>query len=119
MALERVGNRRDDALARVGRQALEGLLARHYAAQAYAVEHVGTGGTGARYDGGIDLKLRRADEYVLVQVKHWNACKVPHNDVHQLLGVMVNEGATGAVLVTSGEFTQAAIDAAHRRATCS
>jgi hypothetical protein len=115
MSLKRVANRRDDALARVGWQALEGLLARYYAAQGYAVEHVGTGGTGVRYDGGIDLKLRRADEYVLVQVKHWNACQVPHNDVHQLLGLMVNEGATGAILVSSGEFTQAATDAANRQ----
>lgn len=38
--------------------------------------------------------------------------KVPHNDVHQLIGLMVNEGATGAILVTSGEFTRAAIEAA-------
>jgi hypothetical protein len=29
---------------------------------------------------------------------------------------MVNEGATGAILITSGEFTQAAIEAANRQA---
>jgi hypothetical protein len=39
----------------------------------------------------------------------------PHNDVHQLLGIMVNEGATGAILVSSGEFTKAAIEAATRQ----
>lgn len=115
MGLKRVSGRRDDALTRVGWQALERLLADYYRMQGYAVEHVGTGATDARYDGGIDLKLRRAEEYVLVQVKHWNAYKVPHNDVHQLLGLMVNEGATGAILVTSGEFTQAAIQAANRQ----
>jgi len=57
---------------------------------------------GSRYDGGIDLKLRRGDEYVVVQCKHWNAKQVPHNDVHQLLGVMLSESATGAIFVTSG-----------------
>src|SRR6476619_1223036 len=41
--------------------------------------------------------------------------KVAHNDVHQLIGVMVNEGATGAILVTSGEFTRAAVEAATKQ----
>jgi len=115
MALKRVRDRRDDAVSRVGWQSMETLLAEYYRGQGYAVEHVGTAGTGARYDGGIDLKLRRGDAYTVVQVKHWNAYKVPHNDVHQLLGVMVNEGATGAILITSGEFTRAAVDAATRQ----
>lgn len=113
--LKRVRVRRDDALTQVDWRQLEVLLAVYYRGQGYEVEHVGTGATGARADGGVDLKLRRSDEYVLVQVKHWNACQVPHNDVHQLLGIMVNEGATGAVLVTSGEFTKAAIEAATRQ----
>ena len=111
---KRVRNRRDDALTRVDWQQLEVLLATYYRGQGYEVEHTGTAVSGSRYDGGIDLKLRRTGEYVLVQVKHWNAYKVPHNEVHQLLGIMVNEGATGAVVVTSGEFTKAAIEAATR-----
>lgn len=112
--LKRVANRRDDALTRVQWQQVEILLATYFRGQGYTVTHVGTGATDQRFDGGIDLRLRRGDEHVLVQVKHWNAYKVPHNDVHQLLGLMVNEGATGAVLVTSGEFTKAAIEAATR-----
>ena len=112
--LKRVSARRSDALTDVGWEQLEVLFATHYRAHGWAVEHCGTGGTGARFDGGIDLKLRRVDAYLLVQVKHWNALKVPHNDVHQLLGLMVNESATGAVLITSGEFTRAAVEAAAR-----
>lgn len=112
--LKGVVHRRDDALTRVRWDRLEHLLAGWYRDAGYAVEHVGTGGTSGRFDGGIDLKLRRGDEYLLVQVKHWNAYKVPHNDVHQLIGLMVNERASGAVLVTSGEFTRAAIEAATR-----
>lgn len=113
--LKRVINRRSDALAQVGWDQLEGLLADHYRGRGYRVEHVGTGATGARFDGGIDLKLWRDDAYILVQCKHWNAMKVTHNSVHELLGLMVNEAATGAVLVTSGEFTKAAIEAATRQ----
>ncbi|MEF3081333.1 restriction endonuclease [Luteimonas sp. SMYT11W] len=51
---------------------------------------------------------------MLVQVKHWNAYKVPHNEVHQLIGLMVNARADAATLVTSSEFTNAAIEAATR-----
>jgi hypothetical protein len=113
--LKRVRNRRSDALSQMTWQALETLLAVHYRGQGYAVEHVGTAVSGSRYDGGIDLKLRRGDEYVIVECKHWNARQVPHNVVHQLLGIMVNEGATGAILVSSGEFTDKAKEAAARR----
>ena len=113
--LKRVRNRRSDALSQMTWQALETLLAVHYRGQGYAVEHVGTALSGSRYDGGIDLKLRRGDEYVIVECKHWNARQVPHNVVHQLLGIMVNEGATGAIVVSSGEFTERAKEAATRR----
>lgn len=113
--LKNVRTRRTDTLTQVGWEQLESLLAVYYRGQGYTVDHCGTGASGARFDGGIDLKLRKDDAYVLVQCKHWNAKQVPHNDVHQLLGLMVNEGATGAVLVTSGEFTRAAIEAATKQ----
>jgi hypothetical protein len=113
--LKSVRNRRDDALSRISWDRLESMLAEYYRREGYAVEHVGTGGSGRKFDGGIDLKLRKGGEYILVQSKHWNAKQVPHNAVHELLGVMVNEGATGAILVTSGEFTRAAIEAATKQ----
>lgn len=106
--------RRSDALAGVRWDRLEHLLADYYRGRGYVVEHVGTGGTGSRFDGGVDLRMQRGDQVVLVQVKHWNAFKVPHNEVHQLIGLMVNARAYGAILVTSGEFTKAAIEAATR-----
>ncbi len=56
--LKPVSQRRNDALSRVGWEQLESLLATYYRAQGYQVEEVGTGATGARFDGGIDLKLR-------------------------------------------------------------
>ncbi|HEY1141784.1 MAG TPA: restriction endonuclease [Lysobacter sp.] len=112
--LKAVANRRSDALSRVGWDQLEILLAAYYRSEGFDVEHVGTGATGAKTDGGIDLKLRRGDQFIIVQCTHWNAMKVPHNDVHELLGLMVNHGATGAILANSGEFTKAAIEAAQK-----
>ncbi|MDI9239547.1 restriction endonuclease [Lysobacter sp. LF1] len=112
--LKGVANRRADALARVSWDRLEALLAAYYRSEGYEVEHVGTGATGAKFDGGIDLKLRRGEQFIIVQCKHWNAMKVPHNAVHELLGLMVNHGATGAILANSGEFTKAAIEAAQK-----
>lgn len=114
MRLKRVRERRSDALAGEDWARVEQLLADYYRGQGYVVEHCGTGGRAARFDGGVDLRLRRDGETTLVQCKHWNAYQVPHNDVHQLLGIMVNERASGAILVTSGEFTRAAIEAATR-----
>lgn len=112
--LKNVSQRHDDALSRIGWAELEHLLVAYYRDVGWWVEHAGTGGSGARFDGGVDLRIRRDAEFVLVQCKHWNAKQVPHNAVHELLGLMVNEGASGGILFSSGEFTRAAIDAAQR-----
>lgn len=112
--MKRVNRRYDDALSRQSWRDFERLLADHYRREGFQVEHCGTGAAGSRYDGGIDLKLRRGDEYIIVECKHWNVMQVPHNVVHQLMGIMANEGATGAILVTSGEFTPYAKEAANK-----
>lgn len=104
--------RQDDALTRVSWQEFERLVAEHFRQQGYEVEHTGTGQGTHQTDGGIDLKLRRDPETILVQCKHWTAFQVPHNAVHELIGVMHTAGATGAIVISSGEFTKAAIDAA-------
>lgn len=106
--LKNVSHRHDDALSRVDLAEWEHLLATCYREVGWRVEHAGTGGTGARFDGDVDLRICRDAEVVLVQCKHWNAKQVPHNAVHELLGVMINGSATGAILVSSGEFTRAA-----------
>ncbi|MGY1520273.1 restriction endonuclease [Luteimonas sp. A482] len=104
--------RRDDKLARLDPSAFEALIAGHYRRQGYAVERVGHGG--AHFDGGIDLKLRRGDDYIVVQCKRENAYKVTHNVSHELIGVMCTQGATGAIVVNTGEFTDAARETAQR-----
>ncbi|MGB8377927.1 MAG: restriction endonuclease [Rhodanobacteraceae bacterium] len=112
MPLKPNRNRLDDSLSRVDPTRFESLLAEHYRSEGWQVEHAGAQATGQRYDGGIDLKLRRGDEYVIVRCKRWNAYQVPHNAVHELLGILVNERASAAILATCGDFTEAAVRAA-------
>ncbi len=85
--LKRVARRRDDVLTGVRRDRLEHLLAACYREADYQVEHVGTGATAGRFDGGSDPKPQREGRIVLVQIKHWNAYKVAHSEVHQLTGL--------------------------------
>lgn len=109
-----VRHRRDDALARIDPLEFERLLADYYQQQGYQVDHSGTGGRAYKYDGGIDLKLHRDGEYTVVQCKRENAFQITHNPVHELLGVMLTEGASRAIVITTGEFTDAATKAASR-----
>jgi hypothetical protein len=109
---KKVQYRYTDELAGISWVAFERLFAEHYRQLGYRVEHSGTGASHERYDGGIDIKLYRDDEYIVVQCKHWNALQVTHNYVHELIGVMHTQHATGAILITSGEFSKAALEAA-------
>ncbi len=110
--LKNVLFRRYDALSRVSWREFERILARHYSASGYRVVHVGTGWGRRGFDGGIDLKLYRGDQYTVVQCKHWNVKQVPHNCVHELIGVMHTQKAQRAIFITSGEYTRAALEAA-------
>ncbi|MBW8313134.1 MAG: restriction endonuclease [Rhizobium sp.] len=104
---------RDD-LSRASWQDFERLLARHFESRGFAVDHCGTAGSAQRFDGGVDLVLRKDGEVILVQCKHWNVAQVPHNDVHQLIGLVETRGASRGILASSGEFTRAAREAASR-----
>lgn len=90
----------------------EYLLAEYYRREGWRVEHIGSGHPGARFDGALDLRLERDGRTVLVQCKHWNTHQVTHNAVHELIGLMATEAADGAILVTAGDFTEHARDAA-------
>jgi restriction system protein len=59
-------------------------------------------------DGGVDLVARKDGEKHLIQCKHWKAQKVSVQVVRELLGVLYRTGAAGGIIVTTGEFTQAA-----------
>ncbi|SDG53598.1 restriction endonuclease [Dyella sp. 333MFSha] len=107
-----VRSRWTDPLTQVPWDDFERRVAEYYRGQGYRVDHSGTGVGHAMADGGIDLKLYRDGEYIVVQCKHWNTGQVPHNAVHELIGVMHTEGAQRAILISSGEFTDHAMRSA-------
>jgi restriction system protein len=87
----------------------EEFIGEAYRRQGYQVEERG----GNEPDGGIDLILRKRDETVLVQCKHWEAEQVGVKIVRELYGVVAAEGATKGIIVTTGYFTRDAEIFAH------
>lgn len=82
------------------------LTARYYAALGFRTETIAAGP-----DGGIDVKLFRADPHkplALVQCKAWNVNAVGVKEVRELLGVMTHERVARGVFVTSGVYTREA-----------
>ncbi len=90
-----------DSIRSLSWREFEYLIGEFYRRQGYGVEE--TGGPG---DGGIDLVLTGRSGKVVVQCKQWRERKVRVHPVRELYGVMVSEGATEAILVTSGTFTE-------------
>ncbi|MHB0857796.1 MAG: restriction endonuclease [Anaerolineae bacterium] len=82
----------------------EMLLGEAYRRQGYAVRENAYAGP----DGGIDLTLERNGNVYLVQCKHWQAQKVGVQVVREMLGLVTAHAAQGAIIVTSGTFTQEA-----------
>jgi restriction system protein len=83
----------------------EELVAEAYRRQGYRVTE---GGYGA--DGGIDLELRMNDQLTLVQCKQWKTQKVGVNVVREMFGVLTAHQANQFIIISSGTFTQQAID---------
>lgn len=82
----------------------EQQLAEVYRQDGYSVEECGGNGP----DGGVDLRLSRGQERVLVQCKHWKSWKVGAPVVRELYGVQMAEGADKAILITSGRISREA-----------
>ena len=108
---QRVHNRRWDALAALDPYEFEQVVADYYRGEGYKVEHCGGRG---RFDRGIDLKMHREGEYVIVQCKRENAYQLPHNVGHELLGVLLTEKADRAIVVNTGEFKPYAWESARK-----
>lgn len=104
-----------DALARLTWQDFEHLLAEHYRAQGYRVEHHAPATSLKALAAGVDLRLTRGNESVILQCKHWDALEVEVQEVNDLLSVMLNEAATKGILVTRGRFSAEAINIQRRQ----
>ena len=86
-------------------QAFEHQVAEVYRKQGYSVEETGGGGS----DGGVDLILHRKGQKTVVQCKRWRTYKVGVKPVRELFGVVTAEGADHAILITSGIYTNEAL----------
>jgi len=104
-------SRAPDALDGMSWQEFELLVGEAFRLQGYEVTELG----GAGPDGGVDLVLRKGREKFLVQCKQWKAFKVGVTIVRELYGVMAAKGAAGGFVVTSGNFTEEAIEFASGR----
>ena len=79
---------------------------KEYSRQGYAVSENHSSGPDG--DGGIDLILRKDGNVILVQCKQWRSAKVSVKIVREMFGLMTAERANGAIIITSGLFTQEA-----------
>jgi restriction system protein len=86
----------------------EQRVARYYREQGFRVEQTGIGAFMSKADGGIDLKLYRGEEYLLVQCKYWQAKQVGYHAAFDLIDTMDTQHANGAILITGGEFASQA-----------
>ncbi len=84
----------------------ETLVGEAYRRKGYAVSENRDNGP----DGGVDLRLRKNGEQVLVQCKHWKAYKVDVKTAREFYGVIISENASGGILITSGTLTRPARD---------
>ena len=87
-------------------QDFEKLVGEAYRRQGYTITETGGGGA----DGGIDLILKKNGETIFVQCKHWKMRQVGVKIVRELLGVVVDSKASGGIVITSGTFSQDALD---------
>lgn len=95
-----------DTIRKLSWREFEELVGEAYRRKGYSVKETGGGGA----DGGVDLVLRRGGEILLVQCKHWKMDKVGVKIVRELYGVVAAEGASGGIVISSGSFTQEALD---------
>ena len=83
-------------------QQFETLVGEAYRRQGYEVIHAGGNGPG----GAADLVLRKHGKTLLVQGKPWTDRTVGVNVVLEVFGAMTARRAHGAIILTSGRFTQ-------------
>jgi restriction system protein len=82
-------------------ETFELLLGEIFRRRGYAVEM--SGGVGA--DGGNDLTLRKENELVMVQCRHWSSYEVSAPSIQEFYGTIMAGGATEGIFVTSGRYT--------------
>jgi len=97
-------NPAQDILQQLSWREFEMLVGEAFRLQGYSVEENGGGGP----DDGIDLVLLKDSQKHIVQCKRWKTYRVGPEVVREQYGIMTAIAADGAIIVTSGHFTDAA-----------
>ncbi len=92
-----------DSIRSISWKEFEDLVAEAYRRKGYMVTETAFGA-----DGGVDIILKKGIEKILVQCKQWKMQKVGVKVVRELYGVVIAEGASEGVVISSGIFTQEA-----------
>lgn len=82
----------------------EELVGEAYRRQGYTVSE----NEGAGPDGGVDIWLIKGGNRILVQCKQWKTQKIGVKVVREMYGLITAHQAAGAIIITSGLFTQEA-----------
>lgn len=93
-----------DSIRSLSWKQFEELVGEAYRRQGYSVLE----NEGAGPDGGVDLWLRKDGNRYLVQCKQWKTLKVGVKVVREMYGLVTAHQAAGAIIITSGLFTQEA-----------
>ncbi len=96
----------DEDLKKLSWQEFENLIEAYYTQKGYSVIHSGSNSA----DGGIDLIATKNSEKIIIQCKHWKVYKIDVKIIREIYGLLVAEKASKAIIITSGEFTQPAIE---------
>lgn len=80
----------------------EWMVGEAYRRQGYSVEEQLGGGA----DGGIDLTIRKSGGTWLVQCKQWKVQAVSVKVVREMFGLVNHHQSTGAIVITTGNFTR-------------
>jgi restriction system protein len=97
-------NRSLDRIRSLTWEQFETLTGQYFREQGYRVSEQGGRGP----DDGVDLLLRRGEETVFVQCKHWKAWCVGLPKVKELFATVRDRGATGGILLTISHFSRPA-----------
>jgi restriction system protein len=94
-----------DSLRNLPSKRFEDVLAEAYRRQGYqVVEMLGSGA-----DGGVDLRLRKDGQVIVVQCKRWKGKPIRVQVVRELYGVMIDQRASAAKIVATTGFTSDAV----------
>lgn len=95
-----------DEIKKLDWKEFEELVAEAYRRKNYSVHENGVIGA----DGGVDIFMVKNKIKYIVQCKHWQASTVGVPVVREMFGVMHDKKADHVIVVTSGRFTNEAID---------